>query len=131
MPLTEADPALLDALDALVEPQTRLRWTTKSTRNLAGELGRQGHRISHHSVGRLLAGPLGYSLQANAKTVEGKQHPDRDAQFGLHQRPGHRCPRRGRAGNQRRCEEEGTDRRVRQQGPDLASGRESAQGRRS
>ena len=88
MPLTEADPALLDALDALVEPETRgdpmtrLRWTTKSTRNLAGELGRQGHRISHHSVGRLLAGPLGYSLQANAKTVEGKQHPDRDAQFG-------------------------------------------------
>ena len=88
MPLTEADPALLDALDALVEPETRgdpmtrLRWTTKSTRNLAGELGRQGHRISHHSVGRLLAGPLGYSLQANAKTVEGKQHTDRDAQFG-------------------------------------------------
>jgi len=79
---------LLDALDALVEPETRgdpmtrLRWTTKSTRNLAGELGRQGHRISHHSVGRLLAGPLGYSLQANAKTVEGKQHTDRDAQFG-------------------------------------------------
>ena len=50
IPLTEADPALLDALDALVEPETRgdpvtrLRWTTKSTRNLAGELGRQGHR---------------------------------------------------------------------------------------
>lgn len=86
-PLAETDPALLDALDALVEPETRgdpmtrLRWTTKSTRNLAGELGRQGHRISHHSVGRLLTGPLGYSLQANAKTVEGKQHPDRDAQF--------------------------------------------------
>ena len=88
MPLTEADPALLHALDALVEPETRddpmtrLRWTTKSTRNLAGELGRQGHRISHDSVGLPLAGPLGYSLQANAKTVEGKQHPDRDAQFG-------------------------------------------------
>jgi hypothetical protein len=88
MLLTEADPALLDALDALVEPETRgdpmtrLRWTTRSTRNLAGELGRQGHRISHHSVGRLLTGPLEYSLQANAKTVEGKQHPDRDAQFG-------------------------------------------------
>jgi hypothetical protein len=88
MPLTEADPALLDALDAMVEPETRgdpmtrLRWTTRSTRNLAGELGRQGHRISHHSVGRLLTGPLEYSLQANSKTVEGKQHPDRDAQFG-------------------------------------------------
>jgi hypothetical protein len=87
-PLTEADSGLLDALDALVEPETRgdpmtrLRWTTKSTRNLADELGRQGHRISHHSVGRLLTGSLEYSLQANAKTVEGMQHPDRDAQFG-------------------------------------------------
>src|SRR6266542_4158201 len=86
-PLIETDPGLLDALDSLVEPETRgdpmtrLRWTTKSTRNLADELGRQGHRISHHSVGRLLTGPLEYSLQGNAKTVEGKQHPDRDAQF--------------------------------------------------
>jgi hypothetical protein len=86
-PLTEMDPELLDALDALVEPETRgdpmsrLRWTTKSTRNLAEELRRQGHTVSHHSVGRLLAGPLEYSLQGNAKTVEGKQHPDRDRQF--------------------------------------------------
>ena len=86
--MTEVDPGLLDALDALVEPETRgdpmtrLRWTTKSTRTLAAELGRQGHRLSHHSVGRLLTGPLGYSLQGNAKTVEGKQHADRDAQFG-------------------------------------------------
>jgi hypothetical protein len=86
-PLTENDPDLVDALDALVEPETRgdpmtrLRWTTKSTRNLAGELARQGHRVSHNSVARLLAGPLEYSLQANAKTVEGKQNPDRDAQF--------------------------------------------------
>ena len=86
-PLTENDPALLEALDALVEPETRgdpmtrLRWTTKSTRTLAEELTRQGHPISHHSVGRLLTGPLEYSLQANAKTVEGKQNPDRDAQF--------------------------------------------------
>lgn len=86
-PLAEADPDLLDALDALVgpetrgDPMTRLRWTTRSTRNLAEELLRQGRQISHHSVGRLLTGPLAYSLQANAKTVEGKQHPDRDAQF--------------------------------------------------
>lgn len=86
-PQTETDPTLLEALDALVEPGTRgdpmsrLRWTTKSTRNLADELGRAGHQISHHSVGRLLGGPLGYSMQANA-TVEGEQNPDRDTQFG-------------------------------------------------
>jgi hypothetical protein len=86
-PLTENDPGLLDALDALVEPETRgdpmtrLRWTTKSTRNLADELTRQGHQISHHTVGRLLTGALEYSLQGNAKTVEGSQHADRDGQF--------------------------------------------------
>lgn len=86
-PLTDTDPGLLDALDALVEPETRgdpmtrLRWTTKSTRTLADELGRQGHQISHHSVARLLSGALDYSLQGNAKTVEGNQHPDRDGQF--------------------------------------------------
>jgi hypothetical protein len=86
-PLTSGDPGLLNALDALVEPETRgdpmtrLRWTTKSTRTLAEELTRQGHLISHHSVGRLLSQELDYSLQANAKTLEGAQHPDRDAQF--------------------------------------------------
>lgn len=85
--LTQTDPGLLEALDALVEPQTRgdpmtrLRWTTRSTRNLAGELRGQGHAVSHHSVARLLAAGLGYSLQANAKTREGAQHPDRDGQF--------------------------------------------------
>jgi hypothetical protein len=85
--LTETDPGLLEALDGLVEPatrgnpMTRLRWTTRSTRNLAGELRRQGHRVSHHSAARLLAAELGYSLQGNAKTLEGAQHPDRDAQF--------------------------------------------------
>jgi hypothetical protein len=63
--LTDTDPGLLDALDALVEPETRgdpmsrLRWTTRSTRTLANELGAQGHAVSHHSVGRLLSGPLG------------------------------------------------------------------------
>jgi len=85
--LTETDPGLLEALDGLVEPatrgdpMTRLRWTTRSTRNLAGELRRRGHRVSHHSVARLLAAELGYSLQGNARTLEGAQHPDRDAQF--------------------------------------------------
>ena len=85
--LTETDPGLLEALDGLVEPEmrgdpmTRLRWTTRSTRNLAGELRARGHRVSHHSVARLLAAELGYSLQGNAKTLEGAQHPDRDAQF--------------------------------------------------
>lgn len=85
-PLAETDPGLRDALDALVEPVTRgdpmsrLRWTAKSTRNLAEELGREGHEVSHDSVGRLLR-EAGYSLQSNAKTVEGRQHPDRDAQF--------------------------------------------------
>src|ERR1022692_3788354 len=86
-PLTGIDAGLLEALDALVEPETRgdpmtrLRWTTNSTRNLADELEREGHPVSHHSVGKLLAGPLGYSLQGNAKTLEGRQHPDRDLQF--------------------------------------------------
>ena len=83
----DLDPGLLPALLALVEPQERgdpmspLRWTTLSTRNLAGELTRQGHEVSEGTVGALLR-QEGFSLQGNAKTVEGKQHPDRDAQFG-------------------------------------------------
>jgi Rhodopirellula transposase DDE domain len=85
--LTETDPGILAALDALVDPVTRgdpmspLRWTTKSTRNLADALSADGHRVSHVRVGELLHSQ-GYSLQSNAKTVEGKQHEDRDAQFG-------------------------------------------------
>ena len=77
----------MDALRKLVEPETRgdpmqpLVWTTKSTGNLAGELGRAGRPVSADTVGRLLKDRLGYSLQGNAKTIEGKQHPDRDAQF--------------------------------------------------
>jgi len=86
-PLTETDPGIVDALDALVDPGTRgdpmspLRWTTKSTRNLAEALTAAGHRVSHVGVGELLRNQ-GYSLQGNSKSVEGKQHPDRDAQFG-------------------------------------------------
>ena len=82
----ETDPGLWDALDALVDPVTRghpesaLRWTCKSTRRLAEALTRQGHPVSDRTVARLLY-DAGYSLQANRKTREGKNHPDRNAQF--------------------------------------------------
>jgi hypothetical protein len=84
--VVDLDPGLRAALLALVEPDMRgdpmspLRWTTKSTRNLATELTRQGHRVSADVVGDLLR-EEGFSLQGNAKTIEGKQHPDRDGQF--------------------------------------------------
>lgn len=82
----DLDPELLVVLDSLVEPDSRgdpmspLRWTLKSTRVLAGELTRLGHKVGANLVGDLLH-YLGYSLQANAKVAEGKQHPDRDGQF--------------------------------------------------
>jgi hypothetical protein len=82
----EVDSGLRPALLALVEPDMRgdpmspMRWTVKSTRTLADELGRQGHRVCADTVGDLLR-EEGFSLQANAKTLEGTQHPDRDAQF--------------------------------------------------
>lgn len=84
--LVETDPGLWDALDALVDPMTRghpetpLRWTCKSTRQLAEELTRQHHPVSDRTVACLLYA-AGYSLQANRKTREGKDHPDRNAQF--------------------------------------------------
>src|SRR5271165_329331 len=84
--LAEADPRLLGDLSRLVDPATRgdpmspLLWTCKSTRNLADALTALGHDLSHQTVGRLLT-DLGYSLQSNRKTEEGKDHPDRDAQF--------------------------------------------------
>lgn len=80
------DAALLAALESLVEPVTRgdpespLRWTCKSLRQLATELGEQGHSVSHTSIGGLLK-QLGYSLQGNRKTLEGTDHPDRNSQF--------------------------------------------------
>lgn len=80
------DPGLVTALDGLIEPESRgdpespLRWTTKSTRHLATELTAMGHSISHSVVAKLLPS-LGYSLQGTRKTQEGMQHPDRDAQF--------------------------------------------------
>lgn len=85
-PVTVTDPGLLPALLALVEPDPRgdpespLRWTTKSTRKLAATLSAQGHKVSADTVADLLRAE-GFSLQGNAKTLEGKQNPDRDAQF--------------------------------------------------
>lgn len=80
------DPELLNELENLTEPDTRgdpespLRWTTKSTRKLAEQLTEAGHPISHTAVAKLLRS-LGYSLQSTRKKMEGSQHPDRDDQF--------------------------------------------------
>ena len=85
-PTVEKDPALKAELEHLIEPVTRgdpesaLRWTCKSVRRLAEELNRLGHRTSHRMVAALLH-EMDYSLQANRKTMEGRSHPDRDAQF--------------------------------------------------
>ena len=81
-----ANPELLDALNSLIEPETRgdpespLRWTTKSTRHLSGEFTAMGHKVSHPVVAKILHS-VGFSLQGTRKTLEGAQHPDRDAQF--------------------------------------------------
>ncbi len=82
----DSDPELLGALRALVESDTRgdpervLLWTSKSSRKLAAELTEQGHPVGFRTVPKLLR-KLGFSLQSARKTLEGKQHPDRDAQF--------------------------------------------------
>ena len=84
--LTDKDPQLLESLERLVDPMTRgdpespLRWTCKSTRQLAQALEKQGHTVGRQKVAELLV-ELGYSLQANRKTREGSEHADRDAQF--------------------------------------------------
>lgn len=84
--IREADASILKHLQQLVDPATRgdpmspLRWTCKSTRQLAQALRKQGHTVSHTVVAELLQ-HLGYSLQGNRKTIEGKQHADRDEQF--------------------------------------------------
>jgi hypothetical protein len=94
-PLVVTDPSLLPDLKELVEPTTRgdrgrsllrpemapLLWTAESLRNLAAGLGELGHRVCHNVVADLLR-DMGYSLQANRKTLDGTSHPDRDAQFG-------------------------------------------------
>src|SRR6266699_3611686 len=83
----DKDPGLAAALEELLDDSTRgdpvspLKWTTKSAENLAGEPTRQGHRCGKDAVLRMLHG-RGYSTQGNSMTIEGRQHPDRDAQFG-------------------------------------------------
>jgi len=85
-PITEVDPTLLGDLERLVDadsrgdPESLLRWTSKSVRHLAAGPREVGHEVHFTKVAQLLRG-LGYSLQANVKTREGTQHPDRDAQF--------------------------------------------------
>ena len=84
--ITHSDPGLVQALETLIEDQTRgdpesaLRWICKSTRAIARELGKQKHPVSHLKVAQILH-ELDYSLQSNRKTEEGADHPDRDAQF--------------------------------------------------
>jgi hypothetical protein len=84
--IEELQPQIVSALEGLVDPVTRgdpespLRWTSKSTRKLAAELGEQGFKVSPQKVGQLLHAS-GYSLQANQKTLEGSSHPDRNEQF--------------------------------------------------
>jgi Rhodopirellula transposase DDE domain len=84
--LQDADPGLLPALEALVadsvrgDPESPLAWTTRSVRHLAGELAAAGHPCSPVTAWRLLRG-AGYTLQSNSKAAEGRQHPERDAQF--------------------------------------------------
>jgi hypothetical protein len=83
---TEKQPDLLDELQELVtsairgDPEAALLWVSKSQRHIADALGERGFEVSHKLVGRLLV-KLGFSLQANRKTREGANHPDRDAQF--------------------------------------------------
>jgi hypothetical protein len=85
--LADTCPTLLGDLETLVDPETRgdpmspLRWTAKGTRRLAQELGRRGHTVSPRTVAGLLQRDLGYNLQVTQKTREGRNHPDRNAQF--------------------------------------------------
>src|SRR3954471_7694265 len=99
-PLADQDPVLLRDLEALVDPVTRgdpmspLRWTCKSAAKLAAELQAKGHAAGERTVNRLLHA-LDYSLQSNRKTIEGKGHPDRDAQFQYINRRAKAFQRRG------------------------------------
>lgn len=100
----DRDATLNRDLEALVEPVTRgdpespLRWTCKSVRQLAAELTRMGHRVSHRIVAELLH-EMEYSLQANRKTLEGSSHPDRERPVSSHQPKDPGIPTSAPAGN--------------------------------
>src|SRR5829696_6344033 len=112
-----ADPELLDRLDSLIEPGTRgdpespLRWTTKSTRHLARELTAMGHDVSHSVVAKILRSN-GFSLQGTRKTPRRRPAPRPGRPVPLHQLPRRAVPGRRRAGDQRRYQEKGVGRTV-------------------
>ena len=119
-PVTETDPGIVAALDELVDAESRgdpmraLRWTTKSTAKLADELTRGGHPVTPRTVALLLK-QSGFSLHGNSKTIEGRQHPDRDAQF-RHINDLVSSFRRRAAGHLGRYKKEGADRQLCQRG---------------
>ena len=132
MSQTLGQAGLRPALLALVEPDVRgestspLRWTTKSTRTLAAELTRAGHKVSADTVGDLLR-EEGFSLQGNAKTKEGKQHPDRDAQFRFLNEQAQAYLSRGLARHLSRHQEEGIGRKLREFRAGMAARGEAGQ----
>ena len=125
--LADLDPGLRPALLALVEPDMRgdpmspLRWTARSLRVLAAELGRQGHQVSADTVADLLH-EEGFSLQGNAKALEGSQHPDRDGQFRYINEQVKDHLRAGDPVDQRGHQEERAGRGVPQRRPGVAPG---------
>ena len=116
-PLLESDPEILDAIERLIDedsrgdPESLLRWTAKSVRQIAGALRETGHEAHFTSVAMLMR-LLGYSLQANLKTKEGADHPDRDAQFRHINEAARRRSRPGRPLISVDTQEEGAGRRL-------------------
>lgn len=126
--LRDVDPELVLELvepDQRGDPESPLRWTVKSTRVLAAELSRQGHRVGHDTVASLLKAE-GFSLQVTSRTTEGARHPDRDAQFRYinDQVKAYLWA----AGHQRGHQEEGDPGRVRGRRARVASGRAAGAG---
>src|SRR5512144_498182 len=123
----DTDATLRSDLERLIDPVTRgdpespLRWTCKSIRKLAEELQRSGHATSHRMVAELLC-ELGYSLQANRKTIEGGSHPDSQRPIRAHQPQGPGRAEGRRAGHLGGRQEEGTGRRFQARGPGVAPG---------